>query len=175
MLHETVSRRDFLKASGALVVTFSAAHPMVEAATMAAPARTVAIDQVDGFIAIDNQSRISVFSGKVDLGTGVQTALAQIAAEELSSPLDNVTVIQGDTALTPDQGITWGSLTIQAGGMQVRQACATARDALIAKAAEKLGVSRDALIARDGRILVLGSNRSITYGCLLYTSDAADD
>ena len=167
MLHETVSRRDFLKASGALVVTFSAAHPMVEAATMAALARTVAIDQVDGFIAIDNQSRISVFSGKVDLGTGVQTALAQIAAEELSSPLDNVTVIQGDTALTPDQGITWGSLTIQAGGMQVRQACATARDALIAKAAEKLGVSRDALIARDGRILVLGSNRSIAYGELI--------
>ena len=70
MLHETVSRRDFLKASGALVVTFGAAHPMVEAATKSAPARTVAIDQVDGFIAIDTQGRVSVFSGKVDLGTG---------------------------------------------------------------------------------------------------------
>jgi CO/xanthine dehydrogenase Mo-binding subunit len=167
MLHENVSRRDFLKASGALVVTFSGAHPLVEAATKPASVKTVAIDQVDGFVAIDPQGRVSVFSGKVDLGTGVQTALAQIAAEELSVPFESVEVIQGDTALTPDQGITWGSLTIQAGGMQIRQACATARDALLGKAAERLGVSRDALVVSDGRVLALGTNRSAAYGELI--------
>ena len=59
------------------------------------------------------KARCRLFSGKVDLGTGVQTALAQIAAEELSAPLENVIVIQGDTALTPDQGVTWGSLTFR--------------------------------------------------------------
>src|SRR5688572_29786921 len=109
MLTEKLSRRDFLKTSGALVVVFSIASPLAAAATKKAgtPAKSVATDQVDGFIAIDAKGNVTLYSGKVDLGTGVQTALAQIAAEELSVPLRKVTVIQGDTALTPDQGITW--------------------------------------------------------------------
>ena len=93
----------------------------------ALPAKTVAADQVDGFLAIDAKGNVTVYSGKVDLGTGIRTAMTQIAAEELSVPLDRVTVIQGDTLLTPDQGITCGSLSIQNGGMQIRQAAATAR------------------------------------------------
>src|SRR5215213_6518110 len=144
MTTSTLSRRDFLKTSGALVVTFSIALPLSRSAAFAAAApaagKTVAADQVDGFIAIDESGRVTVYSGKVDLGTGVHTALTQIAAEELCVPLDRVHVVQGDTALTPDQGVTWGSLSIQVGGMQIRRACATAREALIARAAEKLGV-----------------------------------
>ena len=84
---------------------------------------------------IDADGRVTVYSGKVDLGTGRATAMAQIAAEELDVPLDRVTVIQGDTALTPDQGVTCGSLSIQSGGMQIRQAAATARQALLVAAA----------------------------------------
>src|SRR5436305_2014807 len=80
---------------------------------------------------------VTVYSGKVDLGTGVRTAMAQIAAEELSVPLSKVHVVQGDTLLTPDQGVTFGSLSIQNGGMQIRQAAATARDALVGEAARK--------------------------------------
>ncbi|MCI3952495.1 MAG: isoquinoline 1-oxidoreductase, partial [Burkholderiales bacterium] len=165
MLTEKLSRRDFLKTSGALVVVFSVASPLAAAAAKKAgtPAKSVATDQVDGFIAIDAKGNVTLYSGKVDLGTGVQTALAQIAAEELSVPLRKVTVIQGDTALTPDQGITWGSLTIQAGGMQIRQACATAREALVQRAAEKLRVPAKELYAKDGRVLVLGSERGVAY------------
>lgn len=165
MLTEKISRRDFLKTSGALVVVFSISSPLAGAATKQAgtPAKTVAIDQVDGFIAIDAKGNVTVYSGKVDLGTGVLTALTQIAAEELSVPLDKVTLIQGDTALTPDQGITWGSLTIQAGGMQIRQACATAREALLERAAEKLRVAKKDLYAKDGRVIVLGSERGVAY------------
>src|SRR5262249_31733638 len=96
--------------------------------------------------------RVTVYSGKVDLGTGLETALTQIAAEELSVPLEHVTVIQGDTALTPDQGITWGSLSIQNGGVQIRQAAATAREALLAEVAKAHGVSKDALTVKDGVI-----------------------
>lgn len=126
----SAARRDFLKTGGALVVTFSlgagTAGPTV-AEGRATPPKTVALDQVDGFLAIDAKGSVTVYSGKVDLGTGIQTAMAQIAAEELSVPLNRVTVIQGDTLLTPDQGVTFGSLSIQNGGMQIRQAAATAR------------------------------------------------
>src|SRR5580692_7979940 len=103
-------RRDFFKTGGALVVTYSlgacTSGPRV-VADQVAPPKTVALDQVDGFLAIDAKGRVTVYSGKVDLGTGIQTAMAQIAAEELSVPLDRVTVIQGDTLLTPDQGVTF--------------------------------------------------------------------
>jgi CO/xanthine dehydrogenase Mo-binding subunit len=81
-----------------------------------------------------------VYSGKVDLGTGTDTALTQMAAEELGVPMSSVKLVTGDTLLTPDQGITWGSLTIQSGGMQIRQACVTAREALLDQAARTLGV-----------------------------------
>ena len=167
MKMEKFSRRDFLKTTGALVVTFPLAHPLVEAAekAMAAPRKTLAIDQVDGFIAIDAKGRVTVYSGKVDLGTGVFTALTQIAAEELSVPFDHVSLVQGDTALTPDQGNTWGSLTIQAGGMQIRQACATAREALLAQAAQKLGVARGEISVKDG--VCSAGGKSVTYAALV--------
>src|SRR5262245_50057855 len=147
------ARRDFLKTGGALVVTFSLGASHSEAAGEAAAPKTVALDQVDGFLAIDAKGGVTLYSGKVDLGTGIRTAMAQIAAEELSVPLARVTVIQGDTLLTPDQGITWGSLSIQNGGMQIRQAAATARAALAAEGATKLGVDKDAVTVKDGVVL----------------------
>jgi nicotinate dehydrogenase subunit B len=146
------SRREFLKTGGALVVTFAVGGGIGNAAAQAAPAKTVAADQVDGFLAIDAKGNVTVYSGKVDLGTGVRTALTQIAAEELSVPLDRVTVIQGDTLLTPDQGITFASLSIQVGGMQIRQAAATARDALLGQAAMTLGVAKDMLTISKGTV-----------------------
>lgn len=167
MLQEKISRRDFLKASGALVVTFSIANPAAGAATKIPAPKTVALDQVDGFLAIDATGKVTIFSGKVDLGTGVQTALAQIAAEELSVPFDMVEVIQGDTALTPDQGTTWGSLSIQVGGMQIRQACATAREALLSRGADKLGLQKGDVYAKDGQVMRLGGGKSVSYGKLV--------
>src|SRR5712692_2503175 len=168
MLQDKFSRRDFLKTSSALIVTFSVASPVAGAAmkTSAAP-KTVALDQVDGFLAIDSTGKVTVFSGKVDLGTGIYTALTQIAAEELSVPMDKVEMIQGDTLLTPDQGPTYGSLSIQVGGMQLRQAAATAREALLGRAAEKLGMAKDKLDAKDGQIMPLGGGTSISYGQLV--------
>ena len=110
------SRRDLLKGTGALVVAFSVAPSSDAFAQALAPAKSVALDQVDTFLAIDSKGMVTVYIGKVDLGTGVRIAFAQIAAEELDVPLANVSVIEGDTALTPDQGPTYGSLSIQNGG-----------------------------------------------------------
>ncbi|TMG83054.1 MAG: xanthine dehydrogenase family protein molybdopterin-binding subunit [Betaproteobacteria bacterium] len=160
------SRRGFLKTGGALIVTFAAGGGG-KADAQAAPAKTVAVDQVDGFLAIDAKGRVTVYSGKVDLGTGVRTAIAQIAAEELSVPLERVTVIQGDTALTPDQGITFASLSIQNGGMQIRQAAASARDALLSQVATGQGVAKEALTVKDGIVVPKSGGKGWSYAELV--------
>jgi nicotinate dehydrogenase subunit B len=164
-----VSRRDFLKAGGALVVSFAIDGGATGSANAAATAsaKTVAADQVDGFLSIDARGMVTVYSGKVDLGTGVRTAMAQIAAEELSVPLSKVEVVQGDTLLTPDQGVTFGSLSIQNGGMQIRQAAATARDALVGEAARKLRVSKEALSVKDGVIAPSAGGKGVSYAELI--------
>jgi nicotinate dehydrogenase subunit B len=82
-------------------------------------------------------------------------------------PLDQVEVIEGDTALTPDQGVTFGSLSIQIGGMQIRQAAATARAALMIEGAKRLGLSRDDVIVRLGRVYSRIDGRNVEYGELV--------
>src|SRR6266571_2496232 len=128
------SRRDVLKGGGALVVSFSLAGALGE--TLAQGAKPLALTEVDSFLAID--------------AGGVVTALPQMVADELDVPLDRVKLVQGDTALTPDQGTTWGSLSIQIGGMQLRNAAATAKAALLDEAAKRLGAKQDELKVVDG-------------------------
>src|SRR6266853_561031 len=97
--------------------------------------------------------------------------MPQIAAEELSVPMAHVTVIQGDTLLTPDQGVTFGSLSIQNGGMQIRQAAATAREALLAEGATKLGAAKDALTVKDGVVVPKSGGAGVTYAQLIGGKD----
>ena len=91
----------------------------------------------------------------------------EIASEELSVPHDPVTVIQGDTMLTPDQGITWGSLSIQSGGMQIGKRCATARQALLAEGARTLRMDSDAVAARDGVVSPKTGGKGVSYAALV--------
>jgi nicotinate dehydrogenase subunit B len=161
------SRRDLLKAGGALIVAFSVGPPIDALAQDAATTKPVALDQVDTFLAIDGKGAVTLYAGKVDLGTGVRTALAQIVAEELDVPLASVTLVMGDTALTPDQGPTYGSQSIQTGGMQIRQAAATARSALLGEAAQRLGVKLDDLAVTDGAVGVKAGGASISYADLI--------
>jgi nicotinate dehydrogenase subunit B len=161
------SRRDVLKGAGALIVGFAlrADHP---ALAQAIAAKTVALDEVDGFLSIDGAGAVTVYSGKVDLGTGVRTGITQIVAEELDLPLSRVTVIEGDTALTPDQGPSYGSLSIQNGGMQIRQAAATARRALLQQAAKRLDVPAGDLSLRDGTFRsISGTNKHVSFAELI--------
>jgi CO/xanthine dehydrogenase Mo-binding subunit len=167
--NNVISRRNFLKAGGALVVVFSLADLIHATPARAAAAKPVSLTDVESFIAIGQDGKVTVYCGHVDLGTGVQTAIAQIAAEELDVPFDRVTVIQGDTALTPDQGITSGSFSIQGAGMQIRQAAATARQALLVMAAQRLGSSAADLVIADGLVLAKGKNEKIGYGDLVGT------
>ena len=95
---------------------------------------------------------MTLFCGKVDLGQGLRIAMPQIAAEELGIGVDKIKYVEGDTALTPDQGRTSGSNGIQRGGMQIRQAAATARKALIELAAQRSTCTADDLVAADGEV-----------------------
>src|SRR5207249_11668739 len=94
--------------------------------------------EVDSFLAIHADGSVTIYTSKVDVGTGLSMAMSQMVAEELGIPVARINVIEGDTALTPDQGGTGGSTGITRGGVELRQAAATARQALL-----KLGVNAD--------------------------------
>ncbi len=167
MLDARLSRRAFLQAGGALVVTFTLAPRSVEAQPSPNIAKSVNPDDVGAFLAIDSKGTVTLYSGKVELGTGALTAITQIAAEELSVPFDRITTIQGDTLLTPNQGPTFASLSIQDGGVQIRRAAATAREALLDEAARKLGVAKAELVVRDGVVSLRDGSKSASYAELV--------
>jgi CO/xanthine dehydrogenase Mo-binding subunit len=165
--HFVPSRRDMLKGGGALIVSFSFSSQVGEAlAQGAAPAaKPLALTEVDSFLAIDTRGICTLYTGKVDLGTGTDTALKQIVADELDIPMWRIKIVTGDTALTPAQGSTWGSLTIQIGGVQIRNAAATARAALLAEAAKRLEAPADKLTVADGAISA--GRKRVTYAELI--------
>ena len=122
---------------------------------------------LDDWIAIEPDETVVAYSGKVETGTGVRTALAQIVAEELDAPLERVRLVMGDTGRAPDEGYTAGSMTVRMSGGQLRKAAAEARLALLERAAEQLGAPREQLEAHDGVISVHGApERSVSYGQL---------
>ena len=159
-----ISRREAFFASGALVVSFSLAGTF-EQATAQAATKPVALTEVDSFLAIDKSGKATVYSGRVDLGTGVHTALQQMVADELDVPMSRIEMIEGDTLLTPDQGKTWASLTIQVTGAQLRQAAAAARAALVDDAAKTLGVPVAQLTIADG--IISAGGKKVTYAELI--------
>jgi CO/xanthine dehydrogenase Mo-binding subunit len=121
-------------------------------------------DWLDDWLVFEKDGTITAFSGKVELGTGVRTALAQIVAEELDVPLERVQMVMGDTALTPNEGYTAGSMTISGSGTALRNAAAEARRAMLEMAAERFHVAADELNVREGVIGVAQHpEHSVTY------------
>jgi CO/xanthine dehydrogenase Mo-binding subunit len=105
-----MKRRDFLKGSGALIVSFSFAD--MTGASGGASAQGIngtGASQLDSWLAIGADGRVTAYTGKCELGQGMLTAQTQLVAEELSVSMDRVTLIQCDTSVTPDQGTTSGS------------------------------------------------------------------
>jgi nicotinate dehydrogenase subunit B len=146
-----LSRRAVLK-GGALTIAFALGGGRVDLFAQDGASRTLDATQVDSFLAVHGDGTVTVFCGKVDLGQGLRIAIRQIVAEELGIGLDKLKYVEGDTALTPDQGRTSGSTGIARGGMQIRQAAATARKALVELAAQRLGAKPDDFVAADGQV-----------------------
>ena len=173
VLHSGFDRRAFLKASGALTVGFSMlgariADAAIESSASLRLPKSVINEAIDSWLVISPNNRITVFSGKVDLGTGARTALAQMAAEELDVAFDQIEMVMGDTATTPDQWLTAGNLTIFQGGSELRRAAASARRVLVDRAAQRLGASVGELIVEDGVVRVkTNPRRAVAYSELL--------
>ncbi len=142
----TVSRRDFVKGAGFLIVGFRASRPA------ASHASGVPGDQLDSWLAIGADGRVTVYTGKCELGQGLATAQMQLVAEELVVPLDSINLIQCDTDRTPDQGTTSGSQSHPTNFNQenLAQAAATAREALLRMASARLKAPVEALEVENG-------------------------
>ena len=156
-----ITRRSLLGGAAALTVTFSLTRGA------SASVSTVAADSVDGYLSVEPDGGVTVFAGKVDLGTGARAAIRQIVAEELGLSPGRIALIEGDTALTPDQGSTGGSTGIMVGGVQIRQAAATARARLLSLAAASLRRPVSDLETSDGSVVARGDGEAVSFAALL--------
>jgi CO/xanthine dehydrogenase Mo-binding subunit len=169
----TRSRRDFFKLGGGIVIGFSFTDSGVLPRLAAAEtAPNPAPGRLDSWLRIGKDGGVQVFTGKVDIGMGVQTALTQVVAEELDVPFERVHLSMGDTASTPDQGGVGGSTSVSAGAKPLRNAAASARHMLLELASAKLGAPAGQLQVRDGVVSVGGdSARSISYAALAASAE----
>ncbi len=122
---------------------------------------------LDAWLRVSADGRVTLKTGKVELGQGVLTAFAQLCADELDVELARLDVLSGDTQLCPDQGATAGSMSMPEGGLAVRHASAEARALLLTMASEQLRVPAAGLDVRDGTITDRASGKSVTYWALV--------
>src|SRR5215472_5039997 len=164
----TLSRRDFIKAGGVLVVGFSFVGPQVlraDAGKTAPMKNTLDPALPSSWVEIHPDNTVLIRTGKSDFGQGSTfTAYRQIVAEELSAPFEAITtLISGDTARTPAGS---GAFDFpRPGTPNIRKAAAYTYQALLDLASEKLGVAKDKLSVKDG--VVSGAGKSISYGDLV--------
>jgi CO/xanthine dehydrogenase Mo-binding subunit len=118
--------------------------------------------RLDRWLRINRDGTVTVFPGKVEIGQGILTALAQIVAEELDVTYGRIRLAPADTTYSPDEGMTSGSQSITDGGVALRYAAAEARDLLLQRAAARLGVSLEQLSVADG-VITARSGENITY------------
>jgi nicotinate dehydrogenase subunit B len=169
------SRRQFLKSSAALVVGFGATGLVAKFGLSPAASAAQGINgnpgnQLDSWISIGADGKVTAYTGKCELGHGLYTAQTQLIAEELCVPLNRVTLLQCDTALTPDQGTTSGAQSHPTNFNQANLALAgaTAREALIQRASTRLGIPAGELVARDGAVISRADGaKKVTYGELI--------
>jgi nicotinate dehydrogenase subunit B len=129
------------------------------------PPSIIKTPELDDWIRIEPDGTISVFTGKVEIGQGIKTALAQIAAEELDVSLSRIRVVPVDTGLSPNEGITAGSMSLEMSGVAIRFAAAEARHMLLALAFEELEArtAPTELQVKDGTVTDPASGRKTTY------------
>ena len=176
------SRRDVL---GGLLVAFSLAPFTALAQTGGGegsggpptiapdlPGTLAKFPDLDAWIRIAPDGRVTVFTGKVELGTGVKTAMAQLAADELDVAINRIDLITADTGLTPNEGVTAGSQTLEQSGTAIANAAANVRLLLAEAAATRWGVMATTLFTRDSAVLD-GQGKRATYAELAASTSLA--
>ena len=155
MKSAALDRREFFRQSGALVVGFTLASAGLAQQLAPRPQLPGSLNNnrmLDGWLRINADGTVTVFTGKVELGQGILTALAQIAAEELDIAYERVEMISADTSRSPDEGMTAGSQSVENSGTALRFAAAEAHEMLLQLAAARLGVPAGKLAVSDGTV-----------------------
>lgn len=167
MTAPVINRRQFGQGVGALVIAFGFARASAWAGQPPSlPGSLNDNRMLDAWLRIDADGSATIFPGKVELGQGVVTALAQIAAEELDLPVARVRLTTTGTGTSPDEGFTAGSQSIETGGTALRLAAAEARSILLDRAAARLGVKAARLKTENGVVIAPGGKR-LRYGALV--------
>lgn len=160
----TLDRRDFLKVfGGGLLVCAAAPSALAQESGRARGGQQLPKD-IDSWLHIAPDGRITVLTGKVEMGQNIRTSLAQQVAEELRAPFNQITMLMGDTDLVPWDAGTFGSQTTPRMAPILRNVAATARELLLDTAAQHWNADRSKLVARDGRVVDPSSNKSASYG-----------
>lgn len=166
----SLSRRDLLKGSGGLYVSYLLPESIL-AQTGRAPSplnRRLSPAQLDTYLSIDENGIITAFFGKTDMGQGVDVAVAQIVAEELDAAIDQVQIIMGDSALCVNQGGASGSTAIEQGARPLRNAAAEARQVLLELAADALQMDVSSLEITEGFVHITGDrSRGVGFADLI--------
>jgi isoquinoline 1-oxidoreductase len=162
-----LERRDFCKLLGGGLVVFLSAPRVLsqESGKRSSNHNDDDLPQaLAAWLHIAPDGKVTVYTGKVEMGQNIRTSLSQQVAEELRAPFDSIQLIMGDTALTPYDMGTFGSRTTPTMGPQLRKVSSAAREKLIDLAAQRWTVERTLLIAEDGKVVDPRSKRSISYG-----------
>ena len=162
-MNTVLSRRGLLALGGGLVVAFS-----LRAEEPARPGSLKGTPSLDAWIRVAPDGRVTVFTGKAELGQGIKTALLQVAAEQLDVPVAHIDLVTADTMRTPNEGFTAGSHSMQDSGTAILNAAAQVRGILVAAAAQELGVAAETLTTVDGTVHA-ADGRSAGYGPLAAT------
>ncbi|MBD0255115.1 MAG: xanthine dehydrogenase family protein molybdopterin-binding subunit [Cytophagales bacterium] len=175
-LPHSASRREFLRSAGCLTIAFtlgavpgSPAHtsPLPAPPGDSLPDSLREQPRIDAWLEVLADGRVRVFTGKMELGQGIRTAIAQVAAEELEMDLSQVEVHLAETGRTPHEGYTAGSGSIENSAMSVRYAAAAAREKLLQLAARRWGQEVGRLTVRNGKVHAPDGNRQLTFAQLL--------
>jgi len=163
-----MKRRSFVKLMGGGLFIFFNSWSVIELLGCTSPTQDKSLPKdYNAFLLIAEDGTVSCFTGKIEMGQGIITSLAQMMADELNVPFESVKMVMGDTDLCPWDGGTWGSLSTRSFGPNMRAAAAEARGVLLSLASEKLGVPAAQLEARNGIITdTKNANNSVSYAQL---------
>jgi nicotinate dehydrogenase subunit B len=160
-----LDRREFLKlVGGGIVICFTIPHSLAQEGERRRGGGQQLPEDFNAFLRIAEDGQVTGFTGKIEMGQGVITSLAQMLADELDAPFDSVHMLMGDTDLCPWDRGTFGSMTTRFFGPPFRAAAAEAKAVLVELAAEKLGVPKERLRTRDGMVYEEGGPKKVSYG-----------
>ncbi|OQP65968.1 aldehyde dehydrogenase [Niastella vici] len=172
-----MNRRNFLKNTGCLAIGFSLQGPHFDLPSpmrQDLPESIKRHPNINAWLEVLADGRVRIFTGKLELGQGISTAIEQVAAEELDLPMESVEIVLADTARTPDEGYTVGSGSIEQSAMAVRFAAAAARQKLLELAAQQLNTPVNQLTIEDGKISTKAGDHVVTFNQLLNGKQITD-